>query len=116
MLEHLLVGLQNIATLQNLGIVLVTTVAGMTMGAMPGLTATMAVALLVPFTYTMSPVAGLVGLGAIYQGAIYGGAFSAILINTPGTPSSIAGARKPSWRPRSPPVWVVWWAPWPSFS
>jgi putative tricarboxylic transport membrane protein len=89
MLENLLVGLQNIATLQNLLIVLVTTVAGMLMGAMPGLTATMAVALLVPFTYTMSPIAGLVGLGAIYQGAIYGGAFSAILINTPGTPSSI---------------------------
>jgi len=89
MLDHLLVGLQNIASFQNLVIVLVTTVAGMIMGSMPGLTATMAVALLVPFTYTMSPVAGLVGLGAIYQGAIYGGAFSAILINTPGTPSSI---------------------------
>jgi len=50
----------------------------------------MALALLLPFTFTMEPLQGLVTLGAVYMGAIYGGAFSAILINTPGTPSSIA--------------------------
>src|SRR3546814_19999529 len=50
----------------------------------------MAVAVLVPFTFTMNPAAGLIALGAIYTGAIYGGAFAAILVNTPGTPSSIA--------------------------
>ena len=64
--------------------------AGILVGALPGLTATMAIALLVPFTFTISPVYGLVLLGAIYSGAIYGGSFSAILINTPGTPSAIA--------------------------
>lgn len=64
--------------------------AGIIVGALPGLTATMAIALLVPFTFTMQPVYGLVLLGAIYAGAIYGGSFSAILINTPGTPSAIA--------------------------
>lgn len=64
--------------------------AGIIVGALPGLTATMAIALLVPFTFTMRPVYGLVLLGAIYSGAIYGGSFSAILINTPGTPSAIA--------------------------
>ena len=64
--------------------------AGIIVGALPGLTATMAIALLVPFTFGMSPVHGLVLLGAIYSGAIYGGSFSAILINTPGTPSAIA--------------------------
>lgn len=63
--------------------------AGMIAGALPGLTATMSVALIVPFTFTMDPVSGLVTLGAIYCGAIFGGAFSAILVNTPGTPSSI---------------------------
>jgi putative tricarboxylic transport membrane protein len=89
MLENILLGLQNLASPYILLLVLAATVAGMIMGALPGLTATMAVALLVPFTYTMSPVAGLVSLGAIYMGCIYGGAFSAILINTPGTPSSI---------------------------
>lgn len=63
---------------------------GIVVGALPGLTATMAIALLVPFTFGMSPIHGLVLLGAIFSGAIYGGSFSAILINTPGTPSAIA--------------------------
>jgi putative tricarboxylic transport membrane protein len=63
---------------------------GILVGALPGLTATMAIALLVPFTFAMTPIHGLVLLGGIYCGAIYGGAFSAILINTPGTPSAIA--------------------------
>ena len=62
---------------------------GLITGAMPGLTATMAVALLVPFTFTMNPTEGLIVLGAIYMSCIYGGSFSAILVNTPGTPSSI---------------------------
>lgn len=64
--------------------------AGIMVGALPGLTATMAIALLVPFTFGMSSIHGLALLGAIYAGAIYGGSFSAILINTPGTPSAIA--------------------------
>ncbi len=50
----------------------------------------MAVAVLVPFTFTMEPAPALVLLGAIYTGAIYGGAYSAVLLNTPGTPSAIA--------------------------
>ncbi|MDD2873800.1 MAG: tripartite tricarboxylate transporter permease, partial [Azoarcus sp.] len=64
--------------------------AGILIGAMPGLTATMAVAVLVPFTFGMEPGVALIALGAIYTGAIYGGAYSAILLKTPGTPSSIA--------------------------
>lgn len=65
-------------------------VLGTIIGALPGLSATMAVAVLVPFTFTMSPASGMIALGAIYTGAIYGGAFAAILVNTPGTPSAIA--------------------------
>ena len=64
--------------------------AGTVIGALPGLTATMAVAVLVPFTFSMPPASALIALGAIYTGAIYGGAYAAILLNTPGTPSSIA--------------------------
>ena len=89
MFGYILLGLQHLASLENLLLVFAGTVAGMLVGALPGLTATMAVALLVPFTYAMDPIPGLVLLGAIYMGCIYGGAFSAILINTPGTPSSI---------------------------
>jgi len=64
--------------------------AGILVGTLPGLSATMAIAILVPFTFTMMPIHGLVLLGGIYCGAIFGGSFSAILINTPGTPSAIA--------------------------
>jgi len=64
--------------------------AGIAIGALPGLSATMAVAVLVPITFGMSPEAALIMLGAIYTGAIYGGSYSAILINTPGTPAAIA--------------------------
>lgn len=66
------------------------TVAGMAVGATPGLSATVGLALLLPITFTLDPTTGLVLMGAFYMGAIYGGAFTAILVNAPGTPSSIA--------------------------
>ncbi|MEO7742566.1 MAG: tripartite tricarboxylate transporter permease [Usitatibacter sp.] len=65
-------------------------IAGTIIGALPGLTATMAIAVLVPFTFGIPPSSALIALGAIYTGAIYGGAYSAVLLNTPGTPSAIA--------------------------
>lgn len=74
----------------NLTLALVGVLAGTIIGALPGLSATMAIAVLVPFTFVMAPASGLIMLGAIYTGAIYGGAFAAILVNTPGTPSAIA--------------------------
>jgi putative tricarboxylic transport membrane protein len=74
----------------NLLLALIGVVLGTIIGALPGLSATMAVAILTPFTFAMSPASGLIALGAIYTGAIYGGSFAAILVNTPGTPSSIA--------------------------
>lgn len=82
----------NALTPLNLGLALAGVVLGTVIGALPGLSATMAVAVLVPFTFTMDPSTGLIALGAIYTGAIYGGAYAAILVNTPGTPSSIATA------------------------
>ncbi|WP_109473024.1 tripartite tricarboxylate transporter permease [Ornithinimicrobium cavernae] len=85
-------GLVDLLSPLTLLLVLVGTVAGMAIGAMPGLSATMGLALLVPFTFAMDPGAGLVLLGAFYMGAIYGGSFTAILVNAPGTPSSIATA------------------------
>lgn len=77
-------------TASNLLLALAGVTVGTIIGALPGLSATMAVAILVPFTFAMPPASGLIALGAIYTGAIYGGAFAAILVNTPGTPSSIA--------------------------
>lgn len=63
---------------------------GLVVGAMPGLTSTMAVALLVPITYGMTMELGLCMLVAVYVGAISGGLVSATLLNIPGTPSSVA--------------------------
>ncbi len=63
---------------------------GIVFGALPGLTATMGLALLIPFTFTMTPAAGLIMLAGIYVGAMYGDAIPAVLINTPGTPAAIA--------------------------
>ncbi len=74
----------------NLAFALLGVVAGTVIGSIPGLTATMAVAVLVPITFSMEPASALILLGAIYTGAIYGGAYAAILLNTPGTPSAIA--------------------------
>lgn len=71
-------------------LILAGTVGGLAMGAMPGLSATVGLALLLPITFTLDPVSGLVLMGAFYIGAIYGGSFTAILVNAPGTPSSIA--------------------------
>lgn len=66
------------------------TAAGIAMGALPGLTATMGVALLVPLTFGRPPLESIAMLMGIYCGAMYGGAISAILIRTPGTPAAAA--------------------------
>jgi len=70
--------------------IVVGTVAGIVIGALPGLTATMGVALLMPLTFGRPPLEGLSMLMGIYCGAMYGGAISAILIRTPGTPAAAA--------------------------
>jgi len=65
---------------------------GIIFGAMPGLTATLGVALLTTLTYGMETSTAMVALLAIYVGAIYGGSYSSILINIPGTAASAATA------------------------
>jgi putative tricarboxylic transport membrane protein len=59
-------------------------------GALPGISPSIAMALLLPFTYGLDPVAAVVLLGAVYVGAEYGGSIPAILIRTPGTNSAAA--------------------------
>ena len=66
------------------------TLLGITIGMLPGLTATMGVALLTTLTYRMEPDSALMILVCLYVGAIYGGSRSAILLNIPGTPANAA--------------------------
>ena len=71
--------------LSHLFVVFIGTAIGTIIGALPGLSAVSAVALVSPFTFTMDPAQGLIMLAAVYMSAEYGGSISAILINTPGT-------------------------------
>lgn len=70
--------------------ILVGVTAGIVVGCLPGLTATMGCALLIPFTFSLDPVQGLLMLMGIFTGGIYGGSISGILIRTPGTPAAAA--------------------------
>lgn len=70
--------------------ILVGTLVGILFGAIPGLTATMAIAMFLPVTYNMDPIVGISLLVSLYIGGISGGLIPAILINIPGTPASIA--------------------------
>lgn len=65
-------------------------VAGMVIGTLPGLSATMGIAILTPLTFWLEPAQGMAVLLGVYNSAIWAGGISAILINTPGTPASIA--------------------------
>lgn len=70
--------------------ILIGVTAGIMVGCLPGLTATMGCALLIPFTFSMPPIQGLLMLMGIFTGGIYGGSISGILIRTPGTPAAAA--------------------------
>ncbi|MET3600816.1 tripartite tricarboxylate transporter permease [Martelella mangrovi] len=65
---------------------------GIFIGAMPGLTATMGVAILLPFTFGMDPVSGLLMISGVFFGGVYGGSVTAILLKIPGTPAAAATA------------------------
>jgi len=65
---------------------------GIVIGALPGLTATMGVAILLPFTFGMDPVSGLLMISGVFFGGIYGGSVTAILLKIPGTPAAAATA------------------------
>ncbi|MBS8263708.1 C4-dicarboxylate ABC transporter permease [Mesobacillus boroniphilus] len=90
MASEILNGLTQSLGYQNLTIMALCVIAGIIVGTLPGLSATMGVALLVPITFGMHPATGLLALGSLYVGSMFGGANSAILINTPGTPAAVA--------------------------
>lgn len=77
-------------SLQYISVLLAGTVIGVIIGALPGLGPAFALALLLPATFGMDAGVALVFLGALYSSCVYGGAITAILINAPGTPGSVA--------------------------
>ena len=69
--------------------VLAGTCMGLIFGSLPGLSATMAVALLIPMTFTLEPVPAIGAMLGAYVGGMAGGAVASILLNIPGTPSAV---------------------------
>lgn len=63
---------------------------GMVIGFLPGLSGGMGIGLMLPFTFHMEPLTALVFLCSIYTGGIFGGAVTALLLNTPGAPANVA--------------------------
>jgi putative tricarboxylic transport membrane protein len=87
-MEVILAGVATAVTPLNLVFIVLGVSLGIVVGAIPGMSAPMAIAIAVPLTYAMNPVTAIAFLLGVHKGGEYGGAISSILINTPGEVSS----------------------------
>ena len=92
-LNGLAQGFQVVLQPQNLLFCLIGSVVGTLIGVLPGIGPLAALALLLPVTFTMTPVAGVLMLAAIFYGAMYGGSTTSILLNMPGEAASVVTCR-----------------------
>ena len=92
LLDNLIFGFSTLMGWKPLLVIVIGVIVGIMVGAMPGLSPSTGVALLVPFSYTMSPALAIILLVSIYISSNYGGSITAVLINTPGTPAAAATA------------------------
>ena len=91
-MENILSIITSILTVKTLLLILGGTAFGILIGAIPGLTVNLAVAVMIPVTFYLSPVEAMAFLISIYKSGTFGGSISAILIGTPGTPAAAATA------------------------
>lgn len=89
-LSHLLDGLVNVLTPQNLLLALAGCVLGMLVGILPGFGPAAGTAVLLPVTFALDPTGAIIMLAAIMYGSAYGGTITAVLLNIPGETSSVA--------------------------
>lgn len=92
LLDNLALGFSTALTLQNLMYCLIGCILGTLIGVLPGLGPIATIAMLLPATYALPPIAALIMLAGIYYGAQYGGSTTAILVNIPGESSSVVTA------------------------
>ena len=92
LIEHLSLGFSVAFTAQNLLYALIGCILGTVIGVLPGLGPTATIAMLLPATYALPPVAALIMLAGIYYGSQYGGSTTAILVNLPGEAASVVTA------------------------
>lgn len=85
-MEALAIAIANLARLDVILALLAGSIGGVTIGAIPGVGPAIAIAILLPVTFSMEPMVGLTLLLGIYGSAMFGGAIPAILVNAPGTP------------------------------
>jgi putative tricarboxylic transport membrane protein len=90
MFENLMLGMEHALTLNSLFFIFLGVTWGIIGGAIPGITGSIACALLLPFTWAMEPAVALMMLAGVYVGAEYGGSIPAILIGAPGTSACAA--------------------------
>ena len=83
-------GIVAILTIQNILLLGAGVLIGMVVGVMPGLGPSAGLAILLPLTFGLDPVGGIVMLAAVYYGAMYGGTITSVLINTPGESATVA--------------------------
>ncbi len=74
----------------NLAMIILGVTVGLFIGAMPGLGSVNGVAILLPMTFLVPPTSAIIFLGAIYYGAMYGGAISSIMLGIPGASTAVA--------------------------
>src|SRR5690606_14933497 len=91
-IENLILGFGVALSFQNIAFCFVGVLLGTLIGVLPGIGPLATVAMLLPLTFGMDPVTGLVMLSGIYYGAQYGGSTTAILVNLPGESSSVVTA------------------------
>ncbi|WP_149589256.1 tripartite tricarboxylate transporter permease [Tabrizicola flagellatus] len=85
-MDSFLSGLELLARWDVIAALLVGSIGGVLVGAMPGVGAAVAIAIALPVTFSLEPIVGLTLLLGIYGSSMFGGAIPAILVNTPGTP------------------------------
>ena len=89
-ISNLIGGFGTILSPTNLLFALAGCVLGMVVGILPGFGPPAAMALLLPVTYVVGPVPGIIMIAAILYGSMYGGTITSVLMNVPGEPSSVA--------------------------
>ena len=92
MIEDILVGLVSILNPASIAAIAFGLIVGLLFGSIPGISGIMAISILLPLTFYVSPLVGIPMLLGIYKAGIYGGSITAVLLNTPGAPPAICTA------------------------
>src|SRR5690554_6204197 len=92
LIDHIVLGLSVAVSPENLFYAFLGALLGTLIGVLPGIGPLATIAMLLPITYVLPPIAGLIMLAGIYYGSQYGGSTTAILVNLPGEISAVVTA------------------------